>query len=143
MQNIEITYGHIKDEKKEFITALKKSNSLVLFHCKDEGISRIKLIEEKNPYSKNSYSIDHYFEADKIIRGDNCRHIVDISRHIIKKLITPKIDFDFLVYKDAKTNELCKNNGLHADAIYLNVGTFELLFDVSVNLDNSARIINY
>lgn len=143
MQGIEMDHGQIKDCRVEFSKELKKADNLVLFHCKDENIARIKLIERVNKYSKQEYTIDHYFEAEGFISGDNCRHCKNIDRDIIKKLLTPKADFVFQVYKDCKTSNLLTDASLHGDAILLHVGDYELYFDTQTSLDNSARMTNY
>lgn len=141
--HIDIKHGQLKQCRNQFTKELRKAHSLVLFHCKDKNVAQIKLIEKVNPYTNREYTIDHYFEADGFIKGDDCRHCKNIDRDIIKKLLTPKADFCFQVWKDAKTNDCLKSANLHSDMILLHIGEQELYFDVQTTPDNTARLTRY
>jgi hypothetical protein len=138
MQTVEINHGDLKSCRNQFSKELKKSKSLVLFFCPSKKVAQIKLIEDKG-----LYTIDHYFEAEGFIKGNNCRHVEDIDRHIIKKLITPKADFCFQVWADGKSNQYTKESDLHSDMILLRVGDYELMFSSQTCKNNSARMTNY
>lgn len=138
MQTVVINHGHIKNCPTQFSKELKKSKTLVLFYCKEKSIAQIKLIEEKK-----QYKIDHFFDADGLIKGDDCRYSQNIDRHIIKKLVTPKAEFSFQVWADGYSSNVTKDANLHSDIILLHVGDYEMLFSAQTCLDNSARMTNY
>ena len=138
MQYVDINYGRLHDNRAEFTKYLKKSKTLVLLHCKEKNVAKIVLHQEKK-----QHTVSHIFLADGFIMGDNCRHAKNIDRDIVKRILTPKVDFGFQVWKDAKTHDGLRAVNMHSDVILLHVGDLEMYFDVCTGLDNSARFIHY
>ena len=133
----ELNYGHILDRQEKFVQVLRRAQSIEILHSAKGNVAQVKLTDVRK-----SKTVVHYFEAEGMIKGD-IRHAVEITDNIIKKLVTPKTNFQLKVVKDDKTNELCKGVQLHADSLYLVVDDFDVLMDVKVQLDDKNRMCNY
>ena len=134
----ELSYGHIKDRMKKFTELLRKSSALVLINSNVDKVTQIKLVENRKAYERL-----HYFDASGVIEAGNCHHSINIDDSVIKKIITPKSNIFFNVNEDAFTNDLCRAASLHADGVYVRVDKANVLLDVSIGQNNSARLINY